>query len=66
VAGQGEPGEAGGFLFFVGLALTFSAVYLVGRRWTVFPAGSSLVLALVAAGAYLLRRENREGSHEQH
>lgn len=47
VAGQGNQGNAGGFLFFFGLTLTFAAVYLIGQRWAVFPAGAMLVLALL-------------------
>ncbi len=51
VAGNGERGDAGGFLFFLGLALTFAVVFLVGQRWAVFPAIACAVLMLITSTA---------------
>lgn len=47
VAGTEGSNGGGGWLFFVGLAATFAAVWLVGQRWAVFPAAACLVLALL-------------------
>lgn len=51
VAGSGASDNAGGVLFFLGLAITFGVVFLVGQRWAVFPALASLALTLVTATA---------------
>ncbi|WP_337871505.1 hypothetical protein [Meiothermus sp.] len=51
VAGSGARDNAGGALFFLGLAITFGVVYLVGQRWAVFPALACLALTLVTATA---------------
>lgn len=48
VAGSEKPGrEGGGFLFFLGLAATFGALYLIGQRWAVWPALGLLLLSAV-------------------
>lgn len=51
VAGSGAQDNAGGVLFFLGLAITFGVVFLVGQRWAVFPALACLALTLVTATA---------------
>ncbi|WP_299429442.1 hypothetical protein [uncultured Meiothermus sp.] len=51
VAGSGAQDNAGGVLFFTGLAITFGVVFLVGQRWAVFPALACLALTLVTATA---------------
>jgi hypothetical protein len=51
VAGSGAQDNAGGVLFFLGLAATFGVVFLVGQRWAVFPALACLALTLVTATA---------------
>lgn len=51
VAWQGDRSGAGGVLFFLGLAVTFGAVFLVGQRWAVYPLLGCLVLMLFASEA---------------